>query len=155
MARFWALILGIQWRPISCLENEETLLPTFTLISIIRVWGILAVDSGVRCFGLRSCPQQHAGSHLPCLTVASSRRPDYVVFMGISYLGDTWEAKQKVNNKYIYKIRSPRMGSKNMVMICEGSSHCLCFNRFPGPALFSVFPVSVLAMPCCITFRFT
>lgn len=81
-------------------------------ISSTQVWGILAVDLGVQCFGLRSCPWQRVESqfHLPCVTVTSSQRADYVVYRGISYLDDSWEAKQKVN-KHIYKTHSPKTGS--------------------------------------------
>lgn len=77
-ARFWALLLEVQQRPACCLENEETLLPACTFTSSTQVWGIPAVDSCLRCFGLRSCPWQQVGSqfHFPCLTVISSQRAD-------------------------------------------------------------------------------
>lgn len=151
MARFWTLLLEVEE---ACVlpRKPEFLAADMHVHQQCPGLGYLAVDSGVCCLGFRSCIQQHAElcvstrsllKEPPHLKLDASyiqptkkQTAQFTVHFGISYLGAIWKTKQKVNNKHIHKIWSPKIARKK-VMMCEVSSHCLYFNRFPGPALFA------------------
>lgn len=134
MTRFHTLILAAERAPTHCRESQKSLLLTGTFISSVPVQEILAVDSGSQCLRFRSCLCPHKDPGLPHLLLFTSnqRWSCNLQFTLDKLLRYHLESKAELN-KFLKLLSSKT--AKTLVMVFEGSSHCLCFIRPPGCVL--------------------